>query len=189
MSKDLQNELTNGKFKQDLYYRINVVPLKIPSLSERKEDIEILCNYFMKYLGSYTGLAAKQFSEEALVAMKSYTWPGNVRQLKNLVEWLLIMHRGENIIRANMLPPEITSNSVQLSKSEENANLMSMTLREAREIFEKQYLCAQMNRFNGNISKTSAFVGMERSALHRKLKSLNIHTNSGPEEVEETEEV
>jgi two-component system, NtrC family, nitrogen regulation response regulator NtrX len=164
------------------------VPIKIPTLSERKEDIPLLLNHFMKHLEDHSGLKIKTISSEALVLMQSYQWPGNIRQLRNVIEWLLIMNRNSSTIRADMLPPEILSNGVIVSKTDDNLDLMAMTLREAREVFEKKYLAAQMNRFNGNISRTSSFVGMERSALHRKLKSLNIHS-SNVDEVEYAEAV
>jgi two-component system nitrogen regulation response regulator NtrX len=185
-SKDLQTEISQGRFRQDLYYRLNVVPIKIPALSERKEDIPLLLNHFMKHLEDHSGLKIKTISSEALVLMQSYQWPGNIRQLRNVIEWLLIMNRSSATIRADMLPPEILSNGVIVSKTDDSLDLMAMTLREAREVFEKKYLAAQMNRFNGNISRTSSFVGMERSALHRKLKSLNIHS-SNLDEVEYAE--
>jgi two-component system nitrogen regulation response regulator NtrX len=177
-AKDLQHEIATGKFRQDLFYRLSVIPIKVPSLSERKEDIQLLSNYFMKYMEDYVGLKAKQIAEEAMVILQSYTWPGNIRQLKNMIEWLLIMNRDHDVIKADMLPPEISASGVAINKSDDDLDLMSLTLRDAREIFEKKYLSAQMLRFNGNISRTSSFVGMERSALHRKLKSLNINANN-----------
>jgi two-component system nitrogen regulation response regulator NtrX len=186
-SKDLSSEISKGNFRQDLFYRLNVVPIKVPSLSERREDVPLLCNFFLKYLQGNSGLPARIISEEAIAAMQAYSWPGNVRQLKNVIEWLLIMTQGsyDEQIKANMLPPEILTNGITIARPESNFDMMSMPLREAREIFERQYLAAQMNRFNGNISRTSAFVGMERSALHRKLKSLNIHAaNLNNEEIE-----
>lgn len=180
-TKNLQNEINQGKFRQDLYYRLNVVPIKIPTLSERKEDIPVLAQYFIKQLSKFSGLKEREFSQEAIAALQAYSWPGNVRQLRNIIEWTLIMNpivAGTNeYIRPDMLPQDILTNSVNISKPENNIDMMSMPLREAREIFERQYLSAQMNRFNNNISKTSAFVGMERSALHRKLKLLNIHSS------------
>ncbi len=177
-SKDILHEISVGKFRQDLFYRLSVVPIKVPSLAERKEDIQLLSNYFMKYMEDYVGLKSKQIPEEAMVILQSYAWPGNIRQLKNMIEWLLIMNRDHDVIKADMLPPEVLSNGAVIAKSEDDLDLMSLTLREAREIFEKKYLSAQMIRFNGNISRTSSFVGMERSALHRKLKSLNINSNN-----------
>lgn len=177
--KDLQVETAQGKFRQDLYYRLNVVPLVVPLLSERKEDIPLLVKYFIKQLSKFSGLKEREFSDEAIAALQAYNWPGNVRQLRNVVEWTLIMNpplaNSVDKIKSDMLPQDVINNSVNISKPDTNLDMMSMPLREAREVFERQYLTAQMNRFNSNISKTSTFVGMERSALHRKLKTLNIH--------------
>jgi two-component system nitrogen regulation response regulator NtrX len=181
-TKNLQNEITLGKFRQDLYHRLNVVPIKMPSLSERKEDIAILVKHFVKQLAKSSGLKEREFADETISTLQSYNWPGNIRQLKNIIEWILIMNpvtpSGNNIIRPSMVPQEILNNNVAITKSEDNPDIMSMPLREAREVFEKQYLLAQMSRCNNNISKTSFCVGMERSALHRKLKLLNLHTSS-----------
>jgi two-component system nitrogen regulation response regulator NtrX len=192
-SKNLQSEISAGKFRQDLYYRLNVVPMKIPTLSERKEDIPLLINFFVKQLAKFSGLKERTFSEDAIAALQAYNWPGNIRQLRNVIEWTLIMNptsEGSNIIRSEMLPPEILNSGVTIYKPEANLDMMSMPLREAREVFERQYLSAQMSRFNNNISKTSAFVGMERSALHRKLKLLNIHTGGRRlDELEDSEMV
>jgi two-component system nitrogen regulation response regulator NtrX len=181
-TKNLQNEITLGKFRQDLYHRLNVVPIKMPSLSERKEDIAILVKHFVRQLVKSSGLKEREFADETISTLQAYNWPGNIRQLKNIIEWILIMNpvttNGNNIIRPSMVPQEILNNNVVLTKSEDNPDIMSMPLREAREVFEKQYLLAQMSRCNNNISKTSFCVGMERSALHRKLKLLNLHTSS-----------
>lgn len=180
-ARNIPQEIALGKFRQDLYYRLNVVPLKVPSLSERKEDIPVLSEYFIKQLAKYSGLKERRLSEEALAALQAYNWHGNIRQLKNVIEWSMIMNpvtSESNIIKTDMLPPEILNNGLTIVKPDTNLDMMSMPLREAREVFERQYLAAQMSRFNNNISKTSAFVGMERSALHRKLKLLNIHNSS-----------
>ena len=179
-TKDLSAEVAQGRFRQDLYYRLNVVPLIMPILADRKEDIALLVEYFVKQLSKFSGLKEREFSDEAIAALQAYSWPGNVRQLRNVIEWTLIMNPPSagtiEKFRSDMLPQEIINNSVNISKPDTNLDMMSMPLREAREVFERQYLTAQMNRFNNNISKTSTFVGMERSALHRKLKTLNIHT-------------
>jgi two-component system nitrogen regulation response regulator NtrX len=179
-TKDLQNDISQGKFRQDLYYRLNVMPLNVPILAERKEDIPLLVKYFVKQLSKFSGLKEREFSDEAIAALQAYNWPGNVRQLRNVIEWTLIMNPpysgNPDKIKSDMLPQDVISNSVNISKPDTNLDMMSMPLREAREVFERQYLSAQMNRFNNNISKTSTFVGMERSALHRKLKMLDIHT-------------
>ena len=180
-TKNMQNEIASGKFRQDLYYRLNVVPIKVPSLSERKDDISLLVKYFIKQLAKFSGLKERDFSDETIAALQAYNWPGNVRQLRNIIEWTLIMNpvysSSNEMVKPDMLPPDILSNGVTISKPDTNLDMMSMPLRDAREVFERQYLSAQMRRFNNNISKTSSFVGMERSALHRKLKLLNIHAS------------
>lgn len=192
-TKDLQNEIKLGRFRQDLYYRMNVVPIKVPSLAERKEDIPLLVKYFVKQLAK-SGLKEREFSDEAMAALQAYDWPGNVRQLRNIIEWTLIMNPlysgGNDTVKPDMLPPDILTNSVAISKPDTNIDMMSMPLRDAREVFERQYLSAQMSRFSYNISKTAFFVGMERSALHRKLKLLNIHAagNKLREDANEYEE-
>jgi two-component system nitrogen regulation response regulator NtrX len=187
-SLDLQEEVRAGRFRQELFYRLNVVPIKVLPLAERKDDLPLLCDYFLRYLHEAVGLPSRKLGEDAIAAMQAYNWPGNVRQLRNIIEWLLIMTQGgeDDPIKADMLPPDILSNGITIAKPDiNNKDMMSMPLREAREIFERQYLSAQMNRFNGNISRTSAFIGMERSALHRKLKSLNIHASNLSKEEEE----
>ena len=190
-SHDLSQDIALGKFRQDLFYRMNVVPMKIPTLSERKEDIPQLVEFFVKQLAKFAGLKEREFCEDALAALQSYNWPGNIRQLRNVIEWTLIMnpiHSGESaMIKSDMLPPEILNSGVSIYKPESSTDMMSMPLRDAREVFERQYLSAQMSRFNNNISKTSSFVGMERSALHRKLKLLNIHA-AGDKRMDEYDE-
>ncbi|MCI5048985.1 MAG: sigma-54 dependent transcriptional regulator [Rickettsiales bacterium] len=176
-NKDLQAEIAAGRFREDLYYRLNVVPLKVPSLQERRDDIPDLCHYFVRRAAELSGLRERRLSEDAVAVLQAYNWPGNVRHLRNIMEWLLIMTPGnpQEPIKADHLPPELFSTNRAVVSPEMNSDIMSMPLREAREMFEKQYLAAQINRFGGNISKTSHFVGMERSALHRKLKMLGIH--------------
>ncbi len=174
---NLENEIAEGRFREDLYYRLNVVPVRIPSLKERREDIPELCSYFLKRAAEMSGLPVRSLSQEATVMLQAYSWPGNVRQLRNMMEWLIIMTTGRSdSITADELPPEILTSNPVLARPETNADIMSMVLRDARELFEKQYLAAQIERFGGNISRTSVFVGMERSALHRKLKLLGITT-------------
>ncbi|WP_323738846.1 nitrogen assimilation response regulator NtrX [Candidatus Trichorickettsia mobilis] len=191
-TKNLQNEINQGRFRQDLYYRLNVVPIKVPSLSERKDDIPLLVKYFIKQLAKFSGLKEREFSEDTMAALQAYNWSGNVRQLRNVIEWTLIMNPvsvgGYEIIKPDMLPSDILNHGVTITKPDNNLDMMSMPLREAREVFERQYLSAQMSRFNNNISKTSSFVGMERSALHRKLKLLSIHTASAKMRDEEYQE-
>jgi two-component system nitrogen regulation response regulator NtrX len=175
-NRDLEQEIANGRFREELYYRLNVVPVRMPSLKDRREDIPELCRYFLKRSSEIAGLPSRELSDEALAMLQAYNWPGNVRQLRNMMEWLLIMtSESKEPIQSSELPPEILSSNPVLARPETNADIMSMALREARELFEKQYLAAQIERFGGNISKTSAFVGMERSALHRKLKTLGIN--------------
>jgi two-component system nitrogen regulation response regulator NtrX len=174
--------IESGAFKGDLYHRLNVVPVQMPELKERREDVVPLCDYFIKSYATLTGKTTKRLSDEAQSVLQSYDWPGNVRQLKNVVEWLFIMSKSDtDVISASALSSDIFSSVPNVpsgsstAQVENNADIMSMPLREARELFEKQYLLAQVNRFGGNISKTSVFIGMERSALHRKLKSLKVH--------------
>ena len=177
--------MRSGRFREDLYYRLNVVPIRMPALKDRREDIPELCRYFLRRAGEMAGLQVRELSDEALAMLQAYHWPGNVRQLRNMMEWLLIMTTGsKEPVGADELPPEILGSNPVLARPETNADIMSMALREARELFEKQYLAAQIERFGGNISKTSTFVGMERSALHRKLKMLGINTSevNPPEE-------
>ena len=178
-SKNIQDDINSGNFLEDLYHRLNVISLKIPSLCDRKDDIPTLVKYFTKQIAKFSGLKEREFSDETIAALQVYNWPGNIRQLRNMVEWTLIMNplfsNNSELIRPNMIPPEILANGSNLTKQDESLDMMSMPLREAREVFERQYLTAQMSRFNNNISKTSSFVGMERSALHRKLKLLSLH--------------
>lgn len=187
-NKNLQNEIAAGRFREDLFYRLNVVPLKVPSLKERNSDILPLANYFMAKYSESLGVPAKELTESAIAAMEVYSWPGNIRQLRNVIEWLLIMTPEDagNQITSAMLPPELISSNPMASGSG-NSDIMGLSLRDAREIFEKEYLTAQLGRFGGNVSKTASFVGMERSAFHRKLKSLGVK-NRDSKEVYETEQ-
>jgi len=176
-TRDLRSEIAAKRFREDLYHRLNVVPITIPSLHERREDIPELVDYFMRRSAGMLGLAQRRLSQDALSALQVYDWPGNVRQLRNIIERLLIMTPGDanEVIRIDMLPPEINSPTPAALVPDGSAEVMAMSLREAREVFERQYLMAQVNRFGGNISRTAEFVGMERSALHRKLKNLGVH--------------
>jgi two-component system nitrogen regulation response regulator NtrX len=160
-----------------LYYRLAVVPLKLPSLRERREDIPELARHFLERAKDTSGMPGRELSADALTAMQAYDWPGNVRQLRNLIDWLLIMAPGgaSEPIRADMLPPEIGQGAPALLNFDPTADVMALPLREARDLFETQYLQAQLLRFGNNISRTAGFVGMERSALHRKLKQLGVH--------------
>lgn len=179
-SGNLQEELQLGKIRQDLYYRLSVVPIAIPPLTERREDIPILANHFLARAAEASGLSVRALGEDAMAALQAYTWPGNVRQLRNVMEWVLIMAESDapEPIRADMLPPEITSSTPNVLRWEKSGEIMGMPLRDAREMFEREYLLAQVTRFGGNISRTASFIGMERSALHRKLKLLGVHGNS-----------
>jgi two-component system, NtrC family, nitrogen regulation response regulator NtrX len=149
----------------------------VPALRERREDIPLLARHFMKRAAEAGRLPPREFGEDALAALQAYDWPGNVRQLRNVVDWLLIMAPGDSRepIRADMLPAEIGAIAPAVVKWDKGGEIMSLPLRDAREVFEREYLLAQVTRFGGNISRTAAFVGMERSALHRKLKSLGVN--------------
>ncbi|HEX9646319.1 MAG TPA: sigma-54 dependent transcriptional regulator [Alphaproteobacteria bacterium] len=174
-SKDLPAEITNKKFREDLFYRLNVVPIRVPPLRDRREDIPQLVSHFVSKAGAY-GLAGRALAGDAMAVLQTCDWPGNVRQLRNLVDWILIMAPGDiaEPVTADMLPPELLVATPAAMRSENGAEIMTLPLREAREMFERQYLQAQVTRFGHNISRTASFVGMERSALHRKLKSLGI---------------
>ncbi len=178
-SKDLQEEIRLGNFREDLYYRLNVVPIAMPNLHERREDIPELCQSFIEKAAQSSGIAPRTLTPDALGILQSYNWPGNIRHLRNVIEWSLIMSSGKegDMIDETMLPPELRGNQTPIAQQEEGNAIMSMPLREAREVFEKQYLMTQIARFGGNISKTASFIGMERSALHRKLKLLGIHND------------
>jgi len=179
-NQDLKEKLENGKIRQDLYYRLSVVPIELPSLVNRREDIPQLAQYFLDRSAEAAGLANRKLGEDSLAALQAHSWPGNVRQLRNAMEWLLIMAPGSTneIIRADMLPPDITASTSDVLKWEKGGEIMTLPLRDAREMFEREYLVAQVTRFGGNISRTANFIGMERSALHRKLKLLGVHGGS-----------
>ena len=179
---DLVKEIRNGHFRGDLYYRLNVVPIAVPPLRERPEDIPHLIKHFMNEEAELAGLPERKFAEDAMAVLQSYDWPGNIRQLRNVIDWVLIMAVGgaDELVKAEGLPPEFLSQTPTTMRWEEGSEVMRLALRDARELFERQYLKLQISRFGGNISKTAEFVGMERSALHRKLKSLGI--NSGIQE-------
>ena len=181
-NRDLALEITAGRFREDLYYRLAVVPLHVPRLKERVEDIPALARHFMTRAAEAARLTPREFGEDALAALQSYDWPGNVRQLRNAVDWTLIMAPGDakEPIRAEMLPAEIGAIAPAVVKWDRGGELMALPLRDAREMFEREYLLAQITRFGGNISRTAAFVGMERSALHRKLKSLGVFNGERP---------
>ncbi|MBT4489542.1 MAG: sigma-54-dependent Fis family transcriptional regulator [Rhodospirillaceae bacterium] len=176
-TRDLREEIARGNFREDLYHRLNVVPLSVPPLRDRPSDIPILVAHFMNRSAETLGLMAREVSPDAMAALQRHDWPGNVRQLRNIVENLVIMAQEEGaVISIDMLPMEISAPTPSAIRDSGETEVMSLPLREAREIFEREYLIAQIGRFGGNISRTAEFVGMERSALHRKLKSLGVAT-------------
>lgn len=176
---DIPLALQKESFREDLYYRLNVVPLHVPPLRKRQEDIPALLTYFMERASHMLGFPERHFSAEALSAFQTYDWPGNVHELKNIVERLLIMSPGEpsQSLDLDVLPPEISGLLPPMLESKQSGEVLFLPLKEARELFEKQYLLAQIAKFGGNISQTAHFVGMERSALHRKLKNLQLERN------------
>ena len=175
-SRNIEAEIAAGKFREDLYHRLSVVPVRVPPLAERREDIPDLVNYFMEQISLSTGLPQRQIGADAMAVLQSHDWPGNVRQLRNNVERLMILAGGDPsaVISASMLPQDVGSMVPSMPNGNGGEQLMGLPLREARELFEREYLLAQINRFGGNISRTAEFVGMERSALHRKRKALGI---------------
>ena len=174
-ARDLESAIQEGRFREDLFHRLSVVPLRVPALAERREDVPGLVSYFMAQLSSSTGLPIRRIGDDAMAVLQAHDWPGNIRQLRNNVERLMILTRADAdaVITADMLPKEI-GEILPSTPAQGGAHIMSLPLREAREVFEREYLTAQINRFSGNISRTAEFVGMERSALHRKLKSLGV---------------
>ncbi len=181
-NRELAAEIAANRFREDLFYRLNVVPIRVPPLRERREDIPLLARHFMERGAEAARISAREFGEDSLAALQAYTWPGNVRQLRNVIDWLLIMAPGDTSepFRADMLPNEITAIAPSVVRWDKGSEIMTLPLRDAREVFEREYLLAQVTRFGGNISRTAAFVGMERSALHRKLKSLGVFGNDRP---------
>jgi two-component system nitrogen regulation response regulator NtrX len=183
-SRNLLEAIDQGKFREDMYHRLNVVPIHMPALKERREDVVILTEHFMSRLAESSGMPKREVSDDILAALQGYDWPGNVRQLRNVVERLLILAADDALdeIKANMLPEEINGAGVAIVQQNTDNNILSVPLRQAREAFEVEYLQAQISRFGGNISKTAAFIGMERSALHRKLKTLGLHAGDRQKE-------
>jgi two-component system nitrogen regulation response regulator NtrX len=174
-SRDLTGDIAEGRFREDLYHRLNVVPLRSPSLAERREDIPELAGYFVGRLAGMSGVPARQIGEDALATLQAADWPGNVRQLRNVIERILILANGDPSmpVTVESLPPEAWPQAGS-SGNDGLKHVIGLSLRDARERFEREYLNVQITRFGGNISRTAAFIGMERSALHRKLKSLGV---------------
>jgi two-component system nitrogen regulation response regulator NtrX len=179
---DLRNEIAAGRFREDLYHRLNVVPVRVPGLAERRDDVPLLVRYFMKRLSAASGMPVREVGDDAMAVLQAHNWPGNVRQLRNMVERLLILASDDAMqaISADLLPADLGSDAPWNNGGRDL--VISLPLREAREIFEREYLLAQINRFGGNISRTATFIGMERSALHRKLKSLGVGPSNGKEQ-------
>jgi two-component system nitrogen regulation response regulator NtrX len=175
-ARNLEAAIGEGKFREDLYHRLSVVPIRVPPLAERREDIPDLVEYFMEQISQATGLPKRRIGEDAMAVLQSHDWPGNVRQLRNNIERLMILAGGDPdmVLNASMLPPDVGSMVPSMPNGNGGEHLMGLPLRDAREVFEREYLVAQISRFGGNISRTAEFVGMERSALHRKLKALGI---------------
>lgn len=182
-TKELKAEIESGRFREDLYYRLSVVPIKVPSLAERRDDIPMLIEHFTERIADSSGLNPRQFSQEAIAVLQSMDWPGNVRQLKNLVERILIL--SPNDTRRPVSVDELPQDRHAITGKGPSASteLVGLSLRDAREQFEREYLTLQITRFDGNISRTAEFIGMERSALHRKLKALGVNASANRSEV------
>jgi two-component system nitrogen regulation response regulator NtrX len=175
-ARNLEAEIIAGRFREDLFHRLSVVPIRVPPLAERRDDIPHLVDYFMEQISQSTGLPKRKIGTDAIAVLQSHDWPGNVRQLRNNVERVMILAGGdaEAVITASMLPQDVGAMVPAMPNGGGGEQLMGLPLRDAREVFEREYLLAQISRFGGNISRTAEFVGMERSALHRKLKSLGV---------------
>jgi two-component system nitrogen regulation response regulator NtrX len=175
-SRDLAEEIRDGRLREDLFHRLNVVPVRVPALSERRDDVPYLIDYFMEQISHAASMPRRSIANDAMAILQSHEWPGNVRELRNNVERLMILAKGdpESEVTIDMLPPEVGAMVPTTPSGGGGEKLLGMALREAREVFEREYLMAQIARFSGNISRTAEFIGMERSALHRKLKSLGV---------------
>jgi two-component system nitrogen regulation response regulator NtrX len=175
-ARNLSDEIAAGRFREDLYYRLNVVPVRIPPLRERREDIPELANHFLTRFAAERRIPPPTLSDEAVAALQAHDWPGNVRQLRNIIERTIILAPGDRVgcIDVDLLPSEVLDHQGPVGMSSATLTIMGSPLREARESFEREYLKIQIRRFSGNISRTASFIGMERSALHRKLKALGI---------------
>lgn len=183
-SKDPMQEIQEGRFREDLFHRLNVVPIRTPGLAERREDIPELVEHFITTIAAAQGMPQRRLGDDAMATLQVHDWPGNVRQLRNNIERLLILATGDpsEPITAEMLPQEVAQAGQAGSMGPER--IIALPLREAREVFEREYLSAQILRFGGNISRTATFIGMERSALHRKLKSLGVAPARGGDDDE-----
>jgi two-component system nitrogen regulation response regulator NtrX len=177
-NRDLNAAIEAGTFREELFHRLNVVPIAVPSLEERREDIPVLAEYFIDMFNKVQGLPLRKLADDARALLQTMLWPGNVRQLKNVVERVLILGDTSDEITAKELPASDEASAVEDGRIVLSGGLATLPLREARELFEREYLLTQINRFGGNISRTASFVGMERSALHRKLKSLGVATTN-----------
>lgn len=175
-AQNLEGLIAEGRFREDLFHRLAVVPISVPPLASHREDIPEMIQYFIRQISQQAGIKPREIGDDAMAILQAHSWPGNIRQLRNNVERLLILARGEGgdgPITAELLPAEV-GDTLPRAPTDSDVHIMALPLREARELFEKEYLVAQINRFGGNISRTAEFVGMERSALHRKLKSLGV---------------
>lgn len=175
-AQNLEGLIAEGRFREDLFHRLAVVPISVPPLASHREDIPEMIQYFIRQISQQAGIKPREIGDDAMAILQAHSWPGNIRQLRNNVERLLILARGESgddPITAELLPAEV-GDTLPRAPTDSDVHIMALPLREARELFEKEYLVAQINRFGGNISRTAEFVGMERSALHRKLKSLGV---------------
>jgi len=182
-SRNLADEIAAARFREDLYYRLNVVPVRVPPLRDRREDIPELANHFLARFAAERRLSTPGLSDEAMAALQAHDWPGNVRQLRNIIERTIILAPSDvQTIDLDLLPPEVVESQGSLAISNATMSIMGSPLREARESFEREYLKIQIRRFSGNISRTASFIGMERSALHRKLKALGIGDKRDDEE-------
>jgi len=183
-SRILSDEIAAGRFREDLYYRLNVVPVKLPALRERREDIPELVSHFLARFAAERRIPTPSLSDEAMAALQAHEWPGNVRQLRNIIERTIILAPGDRVgcIEVDLLPSEVLDSQGSTGVTSATMTIMGSPLREARESFEREYLKIQIRRFSGNISRTASFIGMERSALHRKLKALGIGDKRDGEE-------
>ena len=184
-SCDLEVEIAERRFREELFHRLNVVPVEVPTLEERREDIPELVEHFVEHFNNTQGLNMRKLSDDAAALLQTLPWPGNIRQLKNVIERILILSDGTGPISADEIPTDKQKSAGANDGGGMSANWATLPLREAREAFEREYLITQINRFGGNISKTANFVGMERSALHRKLKSLGVVSGNKSKSAEE----